>query len=137
MDAGERAERDAYSDLNLFVDADGTAFLVRYAVVNQLAANYTHATSKFATFPTPSSAEAPVMFRRAGVYYIISGKNCCACRGGLGWVIALPIGAALAASAGGVCVHEAYGAVLLCHGSKDREHDGVVASYRRNDQVVG
>ena len=33
--------------------------------------------------------------------------DCCACRGGLGWVIALPIGAALAASAGGVCVHEA------------------------------
>jgi len=33
--------------------------------------------------------------------------ECCACRGGLGWVIALPIGAALAASAGGVCVHEA------------------------------
>ena len=37
----------------------------------------------------------------------------------------------------GVHVHEAYRAVLLCHGSKDREHDGVVASYRRSDQVVG
>ncbi|EDQ88893.1 uncharacterized protein MONBRDRAFT_26063 [Monosiga brevicollis MX1] len=70
-------------DYDIFVDDDGIAYHVRTGfVVEQLTANYTASTGNFTTFSTPQAAEAPIMFKRQGTYYMIAGTGCCACRGG-------------------------------------------------------
>jgi beta-xylosidase len=72
-------------DYYIFVDDDefNTAYHVRTGfVVQGLSRNYTASSSVFATFATPKPSEAPIMFKRDGLYYIITGTGCCACRGG-------------------------------------------------------
>eukprot|EP00730_Choanoeca_flexa_P005873 TRINITY_DN12038_c0_g2_i1.p1 TRINITY_DN12038_c0_g2~~TRINITY_DN12038_c0_g2_i1.p1 ORF type:complete len:349 (+),score=52.09 TRINITY_DN12038_c0_g2_i1:135-1181(+) len=72
-------------DYNIFVDDDEyqTAYHVRTGfVVEQLSRNYTASTGVFSTFATPKPSEAPIMFKRDGLYYVIAGTGCCACRGG-------------------------------------------------------
>ena len=80
-------------DFALFVDDDGTGYVAYDAwgnghtvTVERLAPGLTRA-----AIPTQSSGavsasgfEAPVLFKRRGVYYLIFGKTCCFCKGGAG-----------------------------------------------------
>ena len=72
------------ADMDLFVDPDTLrAYHVRVGfVVVELDENYTSPLALRSTFKTPRSAEAPVMFKRGDWYYILSGTDCCYCRGG-------------------------------------------------------
>ncbi len=44
--------------------------------------NFTGPTATTTRFVSPKPAEGPVFFKRGGVYYILGGTTCCACRGG-------------------------------------------------------
>ena len=72
-------------DYDLFVDPDtGKAYHVRTGVtIVELSADYTAPASPPAVYELPDgSVEGPAMFKRAGVYYLLFGVGCCACRGG-------------------------------------------------------
>ncbi len=69
-------------DFYVFVDDDGTAYHVRTGVViEKLSADLTAGTGDYYSLFLPS-VEAPVMFKRGNVYYLLAGADCCACAGG-------------------------------------------------------
>eukprot|EP00038_Savillea_parva_P009838 m.186169 g.186169 ORF g.186169 m.186169 type:complete len:710 (-) comp16687_c0_seq1:65-2194(-) len=70
-------------DFDMFVDDDGSAYHVRtgFAIV-KLNDNYTGPAEGMSSFSTPKPSEGPVMFKRNGIYYVMSGTGCCACIGG-------------------------------------------------------
>lgn len=66
----------------MFIDDDGSAYHVRDGlVIEKLADNFTVGTGQTASIHN-SGIEAPIMFKRNGIYYIVSGNGCCACKGG-------------------------------------------------------
>ena len=66
----------------MFVDTDGVGYHVRTGVcIEQLNPSYTGTTGKYGSF-TNGGVEGPAMFKRQGVYYILLGVGCCACKGG-------------------------------------------------------
>ena len=74
-------------DEDIFVDDDGTAYLVHTRVANfdivveQLDRNYLTSTGRFARLGL-NRTEAPAMFKRNGRYYItVSDPNCAYCNG--------------------------------------------------------
>ena len=75
--------RGRVGDFSLFVDDDGAAYHVRTGfVVERLADDYRSGAGPYAEFASPKPAEAPVMFKERGTYYVVAGTGCCACRGG-------------------------------------------------------
>ena len=73
-----------------FVDDDGTAYFIYTVIaqdhairVEQLTADYLTSTGKTSGVLARGS-EAPVMFRRNGIYYALFDKCCCFCPGGSG-----------------------------------------------------
>lgn len=75
--------RGRVGDFSLFVDDDGAAYHVRTGfVVERLADDYRSGAGPYAEFASPEPAEAPVMFKERGTYYVVAGTGCCACRGG-------------------------------------------------------
>ena len=74
-------------DYDLFVDDDGAAFHVRTGlVVERLNAEYTAGTGEVYELRN-AAVEGPSMFKRDGVYYLLAGQGCCACRGGSNVVV--------------------------------------------------
>ena len=77
-------------DFDILVDdVDGTAYLVHgtgvpHTYVVQLNDTYTGGAGPdaYTTFTTPKPSEGPVFFQRQGMYYILPGTGCCACKGG-------------------------------------------------------
>ena len=82
-------------DFDLFVDDDGTAYHVRTGIViEQLTPDLTAGTGDYYSLSVPA-VEAPVMFKRDGIYYLLVGVDCCACAGGsniLVYTAAHPLG---------------------------------------------
>jgi beta-xylosidase len=95
------------ADDNLFVDDDGTGYLVHtcrscgtHIVVERLSADFTY--SLGATDPTarsdlvgPGGTEAPALFKAQGLYYLTMGALCCYCTQGapaLVYVAKAPLG---------------------------------------------
>ena len=88
------AMADVPGDFDLLVDDDGACYHVQTTtndpnatkgfVVTLLDSSYTQAAfpKKAAPFEAPMPAEGPVFFKREGLYYILGGTTCCACRGG-------------------------------------------------------
>jgi hypothetical protein len=75
--------RGRTGDYDIFVDDDGSAYHVRTGFdIVKLNDEYTGGTEHIASFKTPKPAEGPVMFKRNGKYYILTGTGCCACIGG-------------------------------------------------------
>ena len=69
-------------DYDLFIDEDGTAYHVRTGlVVSKLTKEYLAGTGDVYELSSPN-VEGPAMFKRKGVYYLLVGEGCCACRGG-------------------------------------------------------
>ncbi len=69
-------------DFYLFVDDDGTGYHVRTGIViEKLTRDLTAGTGDYSTLSLPS-VEAPLMFKRGGLYYLLAGIDCCACAGG-------------------------------------------------------
>ena len=72
-------------DYDIFVDPDtGVGYHVRTGVtIVELSADLTAAAVPAKVMEMPNGGvEGPAMFKRAGVYYLLFGKGCCACRGG-------------------------------------------------------
>ena len=83
-------------DFDLLVDDDGEAYFVQTTTNDPSAANGFAVTRLDPTtftspsrrhndstrFVAPRPAEGPSFFKRNGVYYILAGTTCCACRGG-------------------------------------------------------
>jgi hypothetical protein len=82
-------------DFALFIDDDGIAWHVRTGItIVQLTANYTAPTAVTGGFVN-GAVEGPSLFKRAGVYYLLTGVGCCACIGGsnvLVYTAASPLG---------------------------------------------
>ncbi len=77
------------ADDNLFVDDDGTGYIVHNArathtkiVVEQLTPDMTQMTGHSSELIGPGLTEAPAMFKRGGVYYVTMGTLCCYCTEG-------------------------------------------------------
>ena len=69
-------------DYDVFVDDDGVAYHVRTGLtVQRLDENYTAPIGAPTNIPNPG-VEGPAMFKRKGVYYLLVGVGCCACKGG-------------------------------------------------------
>src|SRR5512135_3459603 len=69
-------------DFYLFVDDDGAVYHVRTGIViERLSADLTAGSGETYSLPLPV-VEAPVMFKRSGIYYLLVGLDCCACVGG-------------------------------------------------------
>lgn len=51
-------------------------------VVTLLDPSYLRPTNQSQSFVSPRPAEGPVFFKRKGLYYILAGTTCCACKGG-------------------------------------------------------
>lgn len=75
-------------DYDVFVDpADGACYHVRTGItVVKLTPNCTSGTGEVAELPN-GGVEGPAMFTRNGVYYILVGVGCCACKGGSNVVV--------------------------------------------------
>ena len=94
------------ADFNLMVDPNdiyGTAYLVYDAWGNnhimrieKLTYDYTDSLKDLTTGEiTPSGNEAPILFERQGIYYLIFGHICCFCQQGSGasvWMANHPLG---------------------------------------------
>ncbi|KAH8045116.1 hypothetical protein JL721_12699 [Aureococcus anophagefferens] len=64
--------RGRVGDFSLFVDDDGAAYHVRTGfVVERLADDYRSGAGPYAEFASPKPAEAPVMFKERGTYYVV------------------------------------------------------------------
>ena len=77
-------------DFDVFVDpADGAAYHVRTGLtIAPLAANFSARDAARGAVNVPDGGvEGPAMFARAGVYYMLVGLGCCACRGGSNVVV--------------------------------------------------
>jgi hypothetical protein len=69
-------------DYDLFVDDDGQAYQARTGLtIEKLAPNYTATTGVVYNMSNPN-VEAPTMFKRNGIYYLLAGVGCCGCIGG-------------------------------------------------------
>ncbi len=69
-------------DFYLFVDDDGTAYHVRTGIViEKLTPDLIAGTGDYSSLSLPS-VEAPLMFKRGSLYYLLAGVDCCACTGG-------------------------------------------------------
>jgi len=76
-------------DYHLFIDDDGSAYHVRRSpygpprghnlTIVQLNDSYTGPLKLIASLEAPKEVEAPVMFKRKGKYYVLSGVTCTAC----------------------------------------------------------
>jgi hypothetical protein len=75
-------------DYDLFVDEDGTCYHVRTGItVVQLNSSCT-GPSEVAPYELPNGGvEGPSMFKRGGLYYLLVGLGCCACKGGSNVVV--------------------------------------------------
>jgi len=78
-------------DFSLFVDDDKTAYLVvtHYSslCVEKLDSTYSKGIGEMTTLKPPADSEAPVIFKRNKLYYVLTGRSCCACTGGANaWV---------------------------------------------------
>lgn len=77
----------AEGDFDLFVDHDGTGYIVvtHYSelCIERLTEAFTDGTGETATIAgqkiTGVAGESPVMFSRGGLYYVMWGSGCCAC----------------------------------------------------------
>ena len=76
-------------DENLFVDADGTAYIIYTTLskghsmsIERLSADYTTSTLVSSGVFGESNVEAPSLFRRGAVYYAVFGSCCCYCGSG-------------------------------------------------------
>jgi len=73
-------------DFDIFVDSDGVAYLIvtHYTsfCIEKLDETFTSGTGQMGTIKSPSAAEAPVMFKRNDLYYVLFGTSCCACKEG-------------------------------------------------------
>lgn len=74
-------------DYDVFVDDDGTCYHVRTGItIEKLVPNCTMPSGQ--TYELPNGGvEGPSMFKRDGIYYILVGLGCCACRGGSNVVV--------------------------------------------------
>jgi hypothetical protein len=86
----EPLTRKSKGDHNLFVDDDGTGYIVYTSphddfrlVVEKLTPDYLHGAGETSA-PIYSEVEAPCMFRRSPYYYILCGATCCFCPKGAG-----------------------------------------------------
>ena len=77
------------ADDNLFVDSDGTGYIVHTSratgtkiVVEQLTADLTQTAGTRSDLIGPGGTEAPAMFKRYGVYYVTFANLCCYCTSG-------------------------------------------------------
>jgi hypothetical protein len=75
-------------DFDVFVDpASGRGYHVRTGLsIQPLDATLSRPEGAAVDVPLPS-VEGPAMFARAGVYYLLAGVGCCACRGGSNVVV--------------------------------------------------
>ena len=87
-------------DLNLFVDDDGTGYVV-YAdisrgfelIVERLAPDFLGTTGEHSGVLN-KGVEAPAMFKRNGWYYVLFGRTCCFLPAGVGRDgVSRPVGA--------------------------------------------
>jgi len=71
-------------DYDIFVDDDGQAYHLRTGLtIVQLNATRTGPTGRFVDLGKHTGKEeAPSMFKRNGVYFVIAGRECCVCKGG-------------------------------------------------------
>jgi hypothetical protein len=75
--------RGRVGDFDIFVDDDGSAYHVRTGFdIVKLNDDFTGGAAHVSNFTTPKESEGPVMFKRGGKYYILTGTGCCACTGG-------------------------------------------------------
>lgn len=87
-------------DFTLFADDDGTGYLIYsaayYISIEQLTPDYIYSTGRNATCNPGGKnpalfedffVEAPVMFKRKGIYYILYGHCCCYCYQGSGIIV--------------------------------------------------
>ena len=80
--------RGRVGDFDVFLDpADGRGYHVRTGLTIQpLDATLSRPQGAAVDVPLPS-VEGPAMFVRGGVYYLLAGQGCCACRGGSNVVV--------------------------------------------------
>jgi len=71
-------------DYDLFIDPlDNRAYHVRTGLtLVRLDANFTGVDETFPPVEIPNGGEGPALFTREGLYYLLVGKGCCACKGG-------------------------------------------------------
>ena len=77
-------------DQSLFVDQDGTGYVayaawaapVHAVTVERLAPDFLSSALAASAVITPPFYEAPLLFARRGVYYLLSGPTCCFCAEG-------------------------------------------------------
>ena len=71
-------------DFDIFIDdKSNIGYHVRTGVViEQLNQDYTQSTGNVSIVTRNSSVEGPSMFERNGIYYVLVGLGCCACKGG-------------------------------------------------------
>ncbi|KAJ9464983.1 glycosyl family 43 [Diplonema papillatum] len=83
-DSVPMATGDKIGDFDIFIDPDtSVAYHVRTGfAVEELNSDYTGPSGASTHFSTPEAAEGPVMFKKDGLYYILPGTSCCACKGG-------------------------------------------------------
>ena len=74
---------DNSGDFNILVDDDGSAYHVRDGfVIERLTPDYLRGSGDYALVHPPRPSEGPVLFKRLGLYYLLTGSACCACKGG-------------------------------------------------------
>jgi beta-xylosidase len=74
---------DNSGDFNILVDDDGSAYHVRDGfVIERLTPDYLRGSGDYALVHPAHPSEGPVMFKRHGLYYLLTGSSCCACIGG-------------------------------------------------------
>jgi hypothetical protein len=82
--------RGRVGDFDVFVDTVSTphtAYHIRTGLsIQRLSANFSAPEGKAVDIPN-GGVEGPAMFERAGVYYLLAGLGCCACRGGSNVVV--------------------------------------------------
>jgi len=90
--------REPAGDYDLFVDDDGTGYVIYsanyYMSIEKLTPDFVYSTgeqaicgpNKSALFP-PFFVEAPVMFKRGKIYYALFGHCCCFCQQGSGIMV--------------------------------------------------
>jgi hypothetical protein len=75
-------------DYQIFVDDDATAYVIysslHWMAVEELTPDYLASTGRTSGIFGPYFVEAPIMFKRAGVYYSMFGHCCCFCAQGSG-----------------------------------------------------
>lgn len=86
---GQRYNNSNVGDFALFVDDDGTCYLLyssdAHAQIEVLTPDYlasTWATDGRTSGVFPKGNEAPAMFKRNGLYYALISDSCCYCGGG-------------------------------------------------------